>query len=436
MSTPMVRLATMLGLIQTAKQVPHHNVRSGLTDPENWQKLVDAFSGLGHTNSALKLSAVFAANDRISKDLAILPFRPVKTTDRGQQIARDHDQWFITRAFNPKFTPYVFKYTLNTHVNLLGNGFSPITRKNGRPVSYDIWHPRDVSLQIVNDRIYWVNTKTKDVVSDNDMIHLMWYTENGLIGKSVLTFAADTIEMGMAASKMATSMYTNGMFSPGYIKYKTKIESIEQAQLISSTFSGNYMGEANQLEIPVLDQDSSFEQWGMSMRDAQFIDNRNFTVKDIARFFGLQDSKLNIKDGNVSYNSLEQENVAYTQDTLLPRCVMWEEEFDRKALMEDDADDVQFKNELKMRLRGDTASRSTFYDMGLRNGVFSINDVRALEDMDTIGPEGDTRYINGAMKTLDQINNPPEAEQAKAVKALMDDINKNGNGHAKEILHN
>lgn len=66
---------------------------------------------------------------------------------------------------------------------------------------------------------------------------------------------------------------------------------------------------------------------------------------------GVPGSKIGLREANVSYNSLEQENIAYVQDTIQPRCVHIEEEFDAKALAEDSADDIRFKFELKSRLR-------------------------------------------------------------------------------------
>jgi HK97 family phage portal protein len=407
-------------------------VRS-LSNPATWEEVVAAFNGYGsgQTNNALKVSAVFSCNDRIAKDVASLPFRPVRRTDTGQEMARDYDQWFVSNRPNPWMTRYTYAYTLVSHVNLYGNAFSPIVRENGRPVLYDIWNPQHVKAMWEGNRLYWYHEKKKDVVSDADMIHLMWYTEDGIEGKSVLRYARESIEQALNASKMSSDMYKNQMWSPGYISYKQPL-SAEQAEMISRMWGENYLGEANKSNTPVLDNGSEYKAFGMSMQDAQMIESREFSVADIARFFGVPASKIGLREGNVSYNSLEQENIAYVQDTIMPRCISIEQEFDRKAVSEEDADDIRFKHELKSRMRGDTAARTSFYQMGLNTGVFSINDVRELEDMNTIGPDGDERLIQVNMTTLDKIVNDREDDNGE------DDVSGitmtyKPNGHAHKV---
>lgn len=413
MRSPLGRFMDWIGY--APKQAHKPQVRS-LANPSNWEDVIAAFNGDASrsSTSALKVSAVFACNDRIAKDVASLPFRPVRRVSNGQEIARDYDQYFLSTKPNPWMTRYTYAYTLVSHVNLWGDAFSPIIRENGRPVAYDIWNPQYVKEEWMDGRLYWYHEKKKQVVSDADMIHLMWYTDDGIKGKSTLKFAKDTIDAVLNAGKMSSELYKNQMWSPGYISYKQPLTA-EQAEMISRTWGQNYMGEANKDNTPVLDNGSEYRAFGMSMQDAQMIESREFGVSDIARFFGVPGSKIGVREGNVSYNSLEQENVAYVQDTIMPRCIAWEQEFDRKVVDANDAEDIRFKHELKSRLRGDTAARVSYYQMGLNTGVLSINDVRELEDMNTIGDDGDHRLIQVNMTTLDKIVAPTAEPPAEPV---------------------
>ena len=406
-----------------------------ITNGKTWGDVVEAFNNYpnGTSKTALKVAAVFACNDRISKDIASLPFRPTERTNNGYEIARGHDMYFISHSPSPLYTKSAFFYTLNSHINLWGNGFAKIHREGGRPVMFEILHPSCVTAQIEGNRLYWVykkDGKIAEIIPDENMIHGMWYTDDGIIGKSVLTYARDTVTLASNSTKMSSDMYQNGMWSPGYISYKGPL-SQESVEMIENNWS-NKVGEENSGHINVLDNGSEFKSYGMSMHDAEYVATKDLTNVDIARFFGVPPSKIGIRNGNVSYNSLEQENIAYVQDTILPRVVMWEEEFDRKCLREVDLERVKFKFELKSRLRGDMAARSAFYQMGLSSGLLSINDVLKLEDMNTIGKEGDERYVNGAMVPLSKIYSG-ELENEKALRDLLRGAN--GNGHAKQVQH-
>ena len=417
-----------------------NSARSGqsrtLSNPQKWIELTEAFQayGSGANSKALKVSTAFACIDRIAKDIAPLPLRPMRSVDKGMQIDRKHDQFFISENPSEQFTKYTWQYTLVFHQYQYGECFAPITRKNGRPVSYGIWDPCEVDHKIVDGRLYWINTRLKTVVSDQDMIHVMDYTKDGIRGYSRLKLASNTIDLASDGSKMAASLYKNQMWSPGYLSLKGDFTP-DQAELISKTWGGG----SDSTDIKVIDNGGEFKHFGMSLKDSDYSPTMLNAALEICRFFGLPPSKVGIMTGNVSYNSLEQENIGYVQDVLTPVCVAWEQELNRKSISEAERGDVRFKHELKSRLRGDMPSRSTFYQMGLTTGLLSINDALRLEDMDTIGPEGDERYINAASVPLSKLYSG-ELDQAKSdnttmdaadkeIKKLMNGVKLNGNAH-------
>lgn len=420
------------------------------SDPEQYGKVAELMSLSGYgpttgsTSTRLKFSAVFACNDRICKDIASLPFRPLLRTDQGQQVARDHHQYFISKSPNPAMRKYMYMYTLNSHTNLYGNGFSPISRQNGRPISYGIWHPVTVRSYISPEgRLYWVNKGLKDsngdyyVMADHDMIHTMWFSEDGINGKSVISFAKDSIDLGLSATRMMAENYDKAIHAPYYLSLR-EILTPEQREFLEQSMSE--MGGPENGELEVFDNGGEFKSYPFATKDIETLNSRELTVRDVCRFMGVPGSKIGLREANVSYNSLEQENIAYVQDTLTPRCVHIEEEFDAKALAGDDAEDIRFKFELKSRLRGDSAARAAFYREGLSGPApwLTINDVRELEDMDTIGPIGDKRYTNpgtitlddvAAGKTLPDVGKEDSKEDSK--QKLFESLAKNGNGNGK-----
>lgn len=406
--------------------------------------MLDLMSGLDHamgsTNTKLKFSAVFACNDRISKDIASLPFRPLERTEKGQQVAYKHDQFFVSKSPSPLYRKFMYFYTLNSHTNLYGNGYSPITRVDGRPVSYGLWMPNQVKCFKENNRLYWVNTTLKDrkgdylIASDHDMIHTMWFTQDGINGMTPLTFARESINLGLSATSMMTENYENAIRSPYYLSLK-EIMTPDQREILENSLAE--MGGPGNGDLEVFDNGGEFKAYPFATKDIETLNSREISVRDVCRFMGVPGSKIGLREANVSYNSLEQENIAYVQDTILPRCIHIEEEFDAKALAEDSEDDIRFKFELKSRLRGDMDARSKFYSAGIKDLWMTINDVRGLEDMDTIGPLGDMRFCNAATVTLEDVAAGKTIPGQPAPQKLFETFPKpNGkhNGKADEIL--
>jgi hypothetical protein len=61
-------------------------------------------------------------------------------------------------------------------------------------------------------------------------------------------------------------------------------------------------------------------------------------------------------------------------------------------------------------LRGDHASRSAYYVSALQNGWMTINEIRELENLNPIGPEGDKHFVQLNMTTLDKVGEEPAAD--------------------------
>ncbi|KKK80723.1 hypothetical protein LCGC14_2820650, partial [marine sediment metagenome] len=97
-----------------------------------------------------------------------------------------------------------------------------------------------------------------------------------------------------------------------------------------------------------------------------------------------------VANGVVVHNSnIEQQSIDFTGRSLYYWIRKWEIELNRKMFMP--AEQGIYFAEFLMQafLRGDTAARSAFYREGRMNGWLSVNDIRRLENMNTIGSAGD-----------------------------------------------
>ena len=54
-------------------------------------------------------------------------------------------------------------------------------------------------------------------------------------------------------------------------------------------------------------------------------------------------------------------------------------------------------------LRGNVKDRADYYKTAITNGWMNINEVRRLEEMNSLGSEGDKNYLQMNMTTIDKI---------------------------------
>ena len=94
--------------------------------------------------TALAISAVYAAVDRISSSIASIPFNIYEKRGDTRIKATAYDQYnLLAKRPNLKYTSYQFRKTLMSHALLWGNGYVRIMRNatTTRPEYYEIIHP-------------------------------------------------------------------------------------------------------------------------------------------------------------------------------------------------------------------------------------------------------------------------------------------------------
>jgi HK97 family phage portal protein len=117
----------------------------------------------------------------------------------------------------------------------------------------------------------------------------------------------------------------------------------------------------------------------MSAQDAQWIEARKLSRSDIAMFFGVPPSMIGDNSGSDSNwgTGLEQKANGFVTFTLEDYLTMWEEGI-TIDLNSDPA--IYARYNRAALVKGDIKARWDAYTKGLQWGVWSPNEVRALED--------------------------------------------------------
>ena len=89
-----------------------------------------------------------------------------------------------------------------------------------------------------------------------------------------------------------------------------------------------------------------------------------------------------LQEGKQAYGSNEQNAIEYVVSTLHPIVNQYAEEQTWKLLTNTELrQGLEIRINMMAELKGDTASRGAWYTNQRNNGVFSVNDIRALEDL-------------------------------------------------------
>lgn len=370
-------------------------------------------SGLAETGSrnAMKLSTVNRCVEALSDSVGKLPIYVMDRNTRTRVEEHPLNTLLSVRA-NPAQSPMICKKMAEGNRLCGGNGYIWILRSPGTlrpeqliPVPHELVTPwLDTGGRLWYSVIHPF-TGQPMTVHRADMIHLMAYTYNGWQGVSVLQRASDVIGAGRAAQLYNRHYYENGGQPPGVLQTDTDLsgdvevtladgrkELVSKKDIIRSEWEKRQAGPSNANRIAVLDYGLKYTPISISNKDAQFVEQTELSVQDIARFFGVPLYKL--QAGKQSYQSNEQNAIEYVVSTIQPIVTQYEEELTWKLLTGTEISrGLEIRINMMAELRGDFQSRAAFLRAMRELGVFSVNDIRALEDLPDV-EGGNERYAS------------------------------------------
>lgn len=371
---------------------------------------------LVNQDNAIKYSAVFACVRAIAEPIAMLPWRVHRRLGNGGNTIVNTspvDRLLHSRP-NTEMSAMSFRQTLIAWALLWGNGYAEIERDVvGRPIAlWPISPDRVEPMRDLEGNLIYKIFSTGDpaFIPANDMFHLSGLGFDGLTGYSILSLAARSIGLGLAAEQFGASFFGNNTVIGGVLEHPAGL-SDKAYDRIKTSWNEDHLGPGRSHKPQILEEGMKWHSLAVPPNDSQFLETRQHQVEDIARWFGVKPHKIGLLDRSIKAN-IESQNIEMVVDTLQPWVVRIEQEADAKLFSRRNASGLFSKINLNSLLRGDSKARSEFYKTMAALGAFSVNDIIELEDGNPIGPLGDKRIVPMNMTTLDRIGEEPQPTQA------------------------
>lgn len=404
---------------------------SSYENPNDWffqnaGTRTDSGLRINHEN-ALTLSWVWQAVQIISNDIGRLPTLVYDRSDPdNRKRATLHPAYkLIKQRPNPYMTPKVLKQVITAHCLLHGNGVCVIIRDGrGAPVEIYPLNPSVTRLEIVNGEPVYI-TKIGDdqeetALSFRDVLHIKNLTTNGYWGLDTITYARNSLGLGLATEKHGSAHFKNNARPSVVLQSDGSMDKAKADQLLAS-WDKMHAGVDNASKTALLTGGLKAQVLSMSNENAQWLESRKFQRQEVASWFLLPASKLNDDGAATSYNSIEQQNRAYADQTLMNWVVNWEQELNEKLLTPRQrmSESHEFEFVTAGLLRADLVSRYQSYQIGISSEFLSPNEVRRLENMPKRIDGGGDLYRNPNTKTKED---SPNADPPADPKTDPDDI--------------
>tara|TARA_R110002020_G_scaffold451901_1_gene666123 strand:- start:14161 stop:15954 length:1794 start_codon:yes stop_codon:yes gene_type:complete len=340
---------------------------------------------------ALQLVPYYQGLDIISGDIAKLPFnvyRRIPDQANGRELAINSPAYrMLRRAPNAEMTPFVWFKTM-MYDAVQGNGYSFIVRDAVGSVTELIKLDASSTTAVKVDGELWYYTTTKQGrqvwMQANEVIHFMGLSPDGMSGYNLWDKMRQSLGLSYSAQAYGAKFFANDA-SSGNVLISPKTLSPEARKNLRDSWERLQKGQDNWHKTAILEDGVELKQINLQAKDAQLLDTRKFSIREIAGMLRIPPHKLG-DDSRVSYSSLEQENQSYLDTCLDPWLVMAEQELTKKLLTESQrkSGSVFIEANRNALLRIDSANKWTIYNTAVNNGLLSRNEARAKENLNAI----------------------------------------------------
>lgn len=252
--------------------------------------------------AVMGIPAVNRAVSLISDTLASLPLRTMRAKANGE---RERVTTFLNETPGGPGgpTPFEWKQTVFGHLLLHGDAFL-VHLRNGAGVLVGLVpiHPTCVTVEWEKDdngKATGRKTYTARLVdgsqrtfTQDELTQVMGRSFDGLRGMSPIALHRSTFGTNIAANTAAAKMFANGLSIAAMVTPTGDGWDKGDAKQIKADLEMTMTGPENAGGIAVINREVKVDPLQMTAADAQYIEQRQYGVEEVARIFGVPPFEL------------------------------------------------------------------------------------------------------------------------------------------------
>lgn len=220
------------------------------------------------------------------------------------------------------------------------------------------------------------NGQPEVAYTQDEVWHVRVFGSGGRIGRSLLTYAAEDVGHALAMSRFGKRQFDKAPMLSGVLEVPGSLDDEAFARTRQS-FAAAHGGPDNWHSVAVLEQGTKWSAMGMTNHDAQFLESKEFSIRDIARWTGVKAYLLE-SEKVPPYSSIEAFQTEHVTYAIRPWCYAIEQGIARDLILQPGIYFAEFL--MDALLRGDPYKRAQTLEIQRRNGVINANEWRQLEN--------------------------------------------------------
>lgn len=215
-------------------------------------------------------------------------------------------------------------------------------------------------------------------VGQDEMLVVRNTSMDGLNAIGRIEYARKAISAGLNLQSFTWNYFHGGVAASVVASYKGEHMEEEEEAAFHRSMMRYMSGPQNAGGLLLVPADIEIKTIGVEPEKAQLLGLKNYSGRDIARFFKMPPSWLGI-EGASAYNSYVQDAQVYKDRVQIPLVVEFEQAVQRDLILARDRYFVKFN--MDVTGRGDFTSRMTGYSTAIKARVMWPSECRAKEDL-------------------------------------------------------
>jgi len=364
-------------------------------------------AGTYTTAKATKLSTVYRCVNLLSDSIASLPINPYSFKNDWKSINYSDGKFNLLNVQPNNFmSAFIFKKLLIVYLLLRGNAYVLIERDNrsGKTIGLHLLNPDLINVIVENGDIKYFYSINGAMYDKSQIIHLMNYTMDGIVGISTLQYAANSLGIAYSSEEHAGNFWKSGANLSGLLR-PVSGASISKAQ--GAKAKADFIAQTNSDlggtsgSVVVLGDGLEYQPISINPKDSQLIETRAFNVQEICRFFGVPPTLAFSETGK--FSTAEQQTLDYLNNSLTPLIEKIESEFFRKLYLPSEWDSSELKFDVENIMRLDAASRADYYLKMFQVGAYTPNEIREKTNAQFPTKGGNRNFVQVNMQPVDAL---------------------------------
>jgi HK97 family phage portal protein len=334
-------------------------------------------------SDAMSYAPFFAGVRLISTTVGRLPlvlYR--KTSEDERERASGRLLYTLLHAEpNPAMSALVFKETLQGHILLRGNAIAEMRTDDLGRVA-ELWPLPPHRTQVLWDtdreeKFYRVRIESLGDVVDlpaRRVFHIPGYGFDGRVGYSLVSLFRNTLSLGLSAEEFAARFYKSGARPAGILTHPKGWSKTTRDEF-AATFRAGYAGLSNAQRVAIIEDGISWQDVGMNLDDAQFLETRAFQRGEAATILGVPPHLIGDVEKTTSWGTgVEEQTLAWIVFGLGDHTSRWEAESNRQLARPAYGDTHYYEFVIEALLKGRAEDRMRvwrqLFDMGVVNADY------------------------------------------------------------------